>query len=126
MNSWRRMLGRLLVLTILPLTCGAEKFYTYVGQIGTRSALLAWGTAGGAGNTIGRESSSHGRASVRVGPKTEETERNWAVIDGLEPDTPYPYQVQVNGQKIGEGRVRTYPERADKMAFFVIGDFGNG
>ena len=71
-------------------------------------------------------SSSNGRASLTVGPKTEETDRNWAVIDGLEPDTPYAYHVLVKGQKIGEGRVRTYPERADKLAFFVIGDYGNG
>jgi hypothetical protein len=126
MNFGRRMLGRLLLLTILPLICGAQKFYTYAGQIGTRSVLLAWGTAAGAGNTIGRESSSHGRASVRVGPKSGETDRNWAVIDGLEPDTSYPYQVLVNGQKIGEGRVRTYPERAAKLAFLVMGDYGNG
>lgn len=120
------MLGRLLVCMFLPLTAGAQKFYTYVGQVGTRSVLLAWGTAAGRGNTIGRGSKSHGRASVRIGSKAEETDRNWAMIDGLEPDTPYPYQVLVNGQKIGEGRVRTFPESADKLAFFVIGDYGNG
>ncbi|HXA06141.1 MAG TPA: metallophosphoesterase [Bryobacteraceae bacterium] len=120
------MLRQLLVLMVLPLTAGAQKFYTYVGQIGMRSVLLAWGTAAGPGNTIGRTSSSRGRASLTVGPKTEETDRNWAVIDGLEPDTPYAYHVVVKGQKIGEGRVRTYPERADKLAFFVIGDYGNG
>src|ERR1700758_4301445 len=126
MNSCRRMLRQLLVLMVLPLTAGAQKFYTYVGQIGMRSVLLAWGTAAGPGNTIGRTSSSRGRASLTVGPKTEETDRNWAVIEGLEPDTPYAYHVVVKGQKIGEGRVRTYPERADKLAFFVIGDYGNG
>jgi hypothetical protein len=120
------MLGWLLILTVLPLIAGAQKFYTYVGQIGTRSVLLAWGTTAGTGNTIGRGSTSHGRASVTVGPKNEQTDRNWAMIDGLEPDTSYPYQVLVKGQKIGEGRVRTYPEHADKLTFFVIGDYGDG
>jgi hypothetical protein len=126
MNICRRVLGRLLVLMSLPLTAGAERFYIYVGQIGARSVLLAWGTAAGTGNTIGRGSTSHGRTSVKVGAKTVETDKNWALIDGLEPDTPYPYQVMVKGQKIGEGQVRTYPERADKMAFLVMGDYGNG
>jgi hypothetical protein len=126
MNICLRMLGRLLVLMLLPLTSGAERFYTYVGQIGTRSVLVAWGTAVGTGNTIGRASTSHGRATVRVGVRTEETDKNWALIEGLEPDTPYPYQVLVKGQKIGEGRVRTYPERAGNLAFLVIGDYGNG
>jgi hypothetical protein len=120
------MLGLLLVLMLLPLTAGAQRFYTYVGQIGTGSVLPAWGTAAGSGNTIGRALTSHGRASVRVGTKTEETDKNWAVIDGLDPDTLYSYHVLVNGQKIGEGRVRTYPERADKLTFLVIGDYGNG
>jgi Calcineurin-like phosphoesterase len=120
------MLGRLLVLMLLPLSARAQRFYTYVGQIETRSVLLAWGTAAGTGNTIGRASTSHGLASVRVGAKTEETDRNWARIDGLEPDTSYAYQVRVKGQKIGEGQVRTYPERASKLAFLVMGDYGNG
>jgi hypothetical protein len=47
------MLGRLLVWMFLPLTAGAQRFYIWFGQIGTRSVLLAWGTAAGKGNTIG-------------------------------------------------------------------------
>jgi len=104
----------------------AQKFHTYVGQIGATSALIAWGTTDSTGNTIGRASQSHGRALLTMGGRTQQTNQNWAVVDGLAPDTTYSYQVQVNDTKIGEGSIRTYPERTDRLAFFVIGDFGNG
>ena len=61
-----------------------------------------------------------------MGGRTQQTNQNWAVVDGLDPDTTYSYQLQVNDKKIGEGSMRTYPERTDRLAFFVIGDFGNG
>jgi len=121
-----KILPRLLAVWLLPLTLGAQKFYTYVGQIGTNSALIAWGTTDSTGNTIGRGSLSCGRALVTIGTRTQQTNQNWAIVDGLDPDTAYFYQVQVNEKKIGEGRIRTYPERTDRLSFFVIGDFGNG
>src|SRR5437899_1054440 len=120
------MLGRLFLLFALPLIAGAQKFYTYVGQIGVTSVLLAWGTADSPGNTIGLTSESHGKALVRIGSHSGETERNWILIDGLRPDTEYPYQITIGKRRIGEGTVRTYPDRTDHLAFFVIGDYGNG
>ena len=122
---WRIRL-QLLVVWLLPLVLGAQKFHTYVGQIGATSALIAWGTTESSGNTIGRASQSYGRAVVTIGGRTQQTNQNWAVVDGLDPDTTYSYQVQINDKKIGEGSMRTYPERTDRLAFFVIGDFGNG
>jgi len=116
----------LLTAWLLPAVLGAQKFYTYVGQIGTASALIAWGTTDSSGNTIGRASKSHGHALVTIGSRTQQTDQNWAVIDGLDPNTAYSYRVEVNNKKIGEGKIRTYPARADHLAFFVIGDFGTG
>jgi len=117
---------RLLVVALMPAVLGAQKFRTYVGQLGATSALIAWGTTESSGNTIGRASQTSGRALVTIGSRTQRTNQNWAVVDGLDPDTSYSYQVQVNDKKIGEGSLRTYPERTGRMAFFVIGDFGNG
>jgi hypothetical protein len=123
----RRRIGRtLLIAWLLPASLGAEKFHTYVGQIDATSALIAWGTTESSGNTIGRASKSYGRALVTIGNRTQQTDQNWAVIVGLDPDTSYDYQVQVNNKRIGEGKIRTYPTRTDHLAFFVIGDFGTG
>jgi len=118
-------LGSVVVL-LLPVSAGAQKYYTYAGQIGTNSALVAWGTAHSAGNTIGRTSASHGKAMLKIGPKTVQTERNWALVNGLEPDTEYSYAVTIDGRAAGEGSIRTDPERSNQLAFFVIGDFGTG
>lgn len=116
----------LLLVLILPAAATAQKFYTYVGQIEAHSVLLAWGTLGGPGNTIGLESTSYGRAIVKVGGATSQTQQNWAIVNGLNPDTTYFWTVTVNDKQIGSGEVRTYPERSSKLAFFVIGDYGNG
>jgi hypothetical protein len=122
---WR--IGRtLLAVWLLPVVLEAQKFHTYAGQIGATSALIAWGTTDSSGNTIGRASKSYGRALVTIGNRTQQTNQNWAVVDELNPDTAYTYQVQVNNKKIGEGNIRTYPERTDHLAFFVVGDFGTG
>jgi len=90
--------------------------------------LIAWGTTAGAHgeNTIGRDSASLGRAHVRVGTRTVDVERNWVEIHGLEPDTSYPYRIELNGKTAGQGTVRTYPLRATRLVFFVIGDYGSG
>lgn len=89
--------------------------------------LLAWGTTEGSGNTIGRESISHGKAEVRIDGRTlTESARNWISVDGLSPDREYEYSVAVNGRKVGDGTVRTLPNRSDRLAFAVIGDYGTG
>lgn len=102
------------------------KFYTYVGDIGPRHVLLAWGTTTGA-NTIGRSSPSHGPATVKVGDLTiNEAKRNWTTVTNLEPDKEYEYEIRVRDQKVGSGKFRTWPEKSEKLCFFVIGDYGNG
>jgi phosphodiesterase/alkaline phosphatase D-like protein len=52
----------------------------------------------------------------------EEAARNWIEVDGLSPDTDYSYTVSVGGTRIGAARFRTWPARATKLAYFVIGD----
>ncbi len=54
------------------------------------------------------------------------SDRNWAIISGLAPDTTYPYEIDIDGQKRGSGEVRTWPENSTHLCFFAIGDFGNG
>lgn len=102
-----------------------QQTHAYVGQIESRSALIAWGTTKGP-NTIGRSSAPMGRAMLTLGGTKIESDQNWAIARGLEPDHEYPYEVEADGKKIGEGKVRTYPEHATRMTFFVIGDYGNG
>ncbi len=105
----------------------AQPVYTYIGQITAHSVLIAWGTTKGPGNTIGRGSTSMGPAKVRIAGQTVDAGgHNWAEIRGLSPDAAYPYEVDVNERRIGGGEVRTYPERATKLTFFVIGDYGTG
>lgn len=114
-----------LLLLAASLSCG-QRFYTYVGEVSSTSVTLAWGTATGSGNTIGRDSRSHGEAIVRMaGRDWRAAERNWIEVSGLEPDRDYPYEVFVGGRPAGRGAVRTHPERAERLAFFVIGDYGN-
>ena len=55
-----------------------------------------------------------------------EEARNWAPVTGLQPDTPYDYEVTLDGRRIGGGRLRTWAAKADRLAFFVIGDYGKG
>lgn len=104
----------------------AQNFHTYVGELGADHVLIAWGTTG-SDNTIGRSSKSFGPAKVRVGSnEVAVSDRNWAVIQGLQPDTEYDYEVQLNGRKIGGSKVRTWPLKATKLRFLVIGDYGTG
>jgi hypothetical protein len=90
--------------------------------------LIAWGTAQGKGgeNTIGRDSKTLGPATVRIGERTVKTQKNWAQVRGLRPDTAYPYEISIRGQRAGGGTVRTWPQRATSLTFFVIGDYGDG
>ncbi len=104
----------------------AQAFFTYVGQIESRSVLIAWGTTARVGNTIGRSSTSQGKARLKIAGRTAETEQNWTVVNDLQPDTEYPYELSINDKKMGEGKVRTNPEKTNHLSFFVIGDFGTG
>lgn len=117
-------LGLVLALTA-GLSCG-QRFYTYVGDVSVDSVTLAWGTAEGAGNTIGRNSKPHGEALVRIaGAEHRVAGRNWIEITGLEPDHDYPFEVSAGGRLVGRGTARTHPVRTGRLAFFVIGDYGN-
>ena len=104
----------------------AQKFYTYVGQLGTDSAVIAWGTTRGI-NTIGRSSPPYGKAVLRIGGNDIAVrDRNYVVVRGLQPDTRYPYELFLDGNKIANAELRTWPVRSDKLVFFAIGDWGSG
>ncbi|MEO8657566.1 MAG: metallophosphoesterase [Bryobacteraceae bacterium] len=116
----------MLVVTSQTVCGGAPRFFTYVGSLSDHSAIVAWGTTTGSGNTIGRDSASHGKAVVEIGThQIEENARNWVEVRGLVADTTYGYKVTVAGRVVGSGQFRTWATTADKLAFFVIGDFGN-
>ena len=125
-----RIWGRLVACPLILASClGAQTFYNYVGQIESHSVLLAWGTIvpKGTGNTIGRDSTPLGKATVRIADRNiAVADHNWALVEGLTPDTVYPYEIDLDGKKRGGGQVRTWPEQATHLCFFVIGDFGNG
>jgi len=120
--------ARRLTLAVLCQAAWAQSVCTYVGQITPNSVLIAWGTTlGNAGeNTIGRNSKPLGPATLRVADRTVKTKKNWAEIRGLQPDTQYPYEVSIRGRRAGGGTVRTWPLKAARLTFFVIGDYGNG
>lgn len=115
-----------LLFVAASLPAEAQKFYTYVGTIGTDHVTLAWGTTAGS-NTIGRTSRPHGKAEVSInGQKIAVSDRNWVRVGGLTPDREYDYEVRLNGNRIGGAKIRTFPEKSDKLRFFVVGDFGTG
>ena len=115
-----------LLVVAAPAPLAAQKFYTYVGATGTDYVLLAWGSTTGK-NTIGRSSKPHGKAEVSVGSQQiAVSDRNWVKVTGLEPDKEYAYSVRLNGTRIGASKVRTWPEKSEKLRFFVIGDYGTG
>ncbi|MBE0657583.1 MAG: metallophosphoesterase [Bryobacteraceae bacterium] len=114
------------VLLLAMQSSATEAIHIYTGDLGPTHVLLAWGTARGRGNTIGRDSISHGKAQLRVGDKVVETTKAWAVADGLEPDRSYDYELTIDGRTAGKGRIRTWPAKAASCSFLVFGDFGNG
>jgi len=114
------------LLPVLVPAALAQGVHHYVGQITSNSALIAWGTTAGRGNTIGRESVPLGKAKVLIDGRNLPAEKNWLVVGGLRPDSNYPYEITVDGRSIGKGTVRTYPEKSDKLTFFVMGDWGTG
>jgi hypothetical protein len=105
-----------------------QSIHTYIGQITPTSVLIAWGTTQGGGvNTIGRGSRPLGAVRVRINDHTYPVnDRNWLDVAGLHPDTPYSYEVDLDGKRIGGSMVRTWPVRATRLTFFVIGDYGDG
>jgi len=110
-----------------PLEIHAQSVYAYVGRITADSFLLAWGTAHGGGNTIGRSSHPIGSAEVEAdGRRFPADQRNWVEVTGLGSDRDYPYRVLIDGREVGSGQVRTFPKTARRLSFFVIGDFGTG
>jgi hypothetical protein len=110
-----------------PLDIHAQKVYTYVGRITTDSFLLAWGTAAGGGNTIGRTSKPMGSAVVEAdGRRFPADEQNWVEVTGLSSDKAYPYRVLINGREVSSGQIRTFPKTSQRLSFFVIGDYGSG
>jgi hypothetical protein len=121
-------LTRVAALLLAAVPVSAQSAYVYVGDITSESALIAWGNTSGTHgrNTIGRESISMGPGAVRIDNRTLSTTRNWIEVRGLKPDTSYAYEVFVNDRHVGGGEVRTYPLRASRLAFFVLGDFGTG
>jgi hypothetical protein len=112
--------------TITAAASAAPKIYVSVGPVGPDFALVSWGTAGGQGNTIGRASKPVGRARIVMGSVTAEPGRNQILLEGLEPDRAYPYTLWIDGAKVAEGSLRTWPRSAQKLAFIVIGDYGTG
>jgi hypothetical protein len=121
------VIGRLVaaaLLAAIPAWC-AEKYYTYVGNLAADSVLLAWGTANGR-NTIGRSSPSHGEATVKINGHTLTSTQNWIVVGDLKPDTEYPYEISIKGSVIATNKFRTWAAASQKLAFFVIGDYGTG
>ncbi|MGH9627728.1 MAG: metallophosphoesterase [Bryobacteraceae bacterium] len=121
-----RVLLGYFALALVPLSLPAEKFYTYVGDIGPGHVLIAWGTTDGS-NTIGRSSRPHGKATVKIGGQTVTTnQQNYLRISGLAPDTEYEYEVSLNGNRIGHAKIHTWPLKSERLCFFVMGDWGNG
>jgi hypothetical protein len=100
---------------------------TYVADLDSTSVTLAWGTADGTTrNTIGKGAEGSGAAVVKIDGRTIPSSGSWTRIDGLNPDTAYPYTVAINGVAVTSAAIRTWPSKADTLTFFVIGDFGNG
>lgn len=108
---------------------GAEEypFRVYVADVDAGSVTLAWGKAEGTtANTIGRGAPGMGEAAVEIAGRTVKTGKSWVRVEGLKADQSYPYRVAVNGVGTGGGTARTWPVKADKLTYFVIGDFGTG
>lgn len=118
----------------IPLVClslafafqaDAQKFYTYVLDLGPDYVQLGWGTTAGQ-NTIGRSSSSFGDATVEIADRKLIAVGNSITVAGLAPDHSYKYIVSLHGKMLGQGEVRTWAAKSQTLTFFVIGDFGTG
>ena len=114
-----------LLLFAFAFHADAQKFYTYVLDLGPNYVQLAWGTTAGE-NTIGRSAPSFGNATVEIADRKLISVGNSITVADLAPDHSYKYKVSLHGQTLGQGEVRTWAAQSQKLTFFVVGDFGNG
>lgn len=119
-----RQLCPLLLLAFVS-SASAQKFYTYVMDLGPDYVQLAWGTTTGE-NTIGRSSPSFGDATVEIAGRKLIAVGNSITVGDLAPDRTYRYTVSLHGRTLGQGEVRTWAAKSQRLTFFVVGDFGNG
>jgi tartrate-resistant acid phosphatase type 5 len=120
----RKLLFPLLLLA-WSIQASAQQFYTYVMDLGPDYVQLAWGTTAGE-NTIGRSSPSFGQATVEIAGRHLISVGNSITVGDLAPDHSYKYSVSLRGKMLGQGEVRTWAAKSQKLTFFVVGDFGNG
>jgi tartrate-resistant acid phosphatase type 5 len=114
-----------LLLFAFAFHADAQKFYTYVLDLGPNYVQLAWGTTAG-DNTIGRSAPSFGNATVEIADRKLISVGNSITVADLAPDRSYKYKVSLHGRTLGQGEVRTWAAQSQKLTFFVVGDFGNG
>jgi len=115
----------LFVLSLQALPVSAQRFYTYVLDLGPDYVELAWGTTGG-DNTIGRSSPSFGDATVEIAGRTLLSRGNQITVGELAPDRAYTYKISIKGRPVGQGEFRTWEAKAQKLTFFALGDYGTG
>ena len=125
--NWRSAIREyfFLVLFVLALPASAQKYYTYVTDLGPTYVELSWGTADGV-NTIGRSAPSRGEATVEVAGRKIVTRANQVVVGDLVADRQYGYKVSIGSTELGQGEFRTWSAQSQRLVFFVIGDFGTG
>lgn len=100
---------------------------TYVASLGENSCTLAWGRLdGGDANWVGRSARGIGEVTIRMGNQTRTTTQSWIRLEGLSADTTYDYSLSVGATPFARGRIRTWPARATRLSYLVIGDWGNG
>lgn len=119
----------ILLLAAWPLLHAATEppLRCYVADLGAHAVTIAWGKASGTTrNTIGKGAESSGAAELQIDGKTLRTTASWLRVEGLRPDTVYSYSLKVGGAEVAAASVRTWPEKASSLTFFVLGDFGNG
>jgi hypothetical protein len=114
-----------LLLLAFAIHADAQKFYTYVMDLGPDYVQLAWGTTAG-DNTIGRSSPSFGEATVEIANRKLIAVGNSITVADLTPDHAYKYTVSLHGKTLGQGEVRTWAANSQRLTFFVVGDFGTG
>ncbi len=119
-----RLAALFLLLWFAP-SAQAQRFYTYLLDLGPDYVELAWGTLDGV-NTIGRSSPSHGHAVISIAGRTIESGLNYVTVGALQPDHDYTYEIRIGNIKVGAGQFHTWAANANKLTFFVIGDYGTG
>lgn len=118
----------LLIIAAVAISLVAEDapLRIYVADLDSDSVTLAWGTADGTlRNTIGKGAVGSGEAVIKIDGRTISSTGGWKRVDGLKPDTAYPYSVAINGVVVVSAAIRTWPAKSESLTFFVIGDFGN-